>query len=38
MVDKKDRTLGRTKEFSAQLQVLDFPNEIKEGFSTIGFV
>ena len=34
MVDKKDRT----KEFNAQLQVLDIPNEIKEGFSTIGFV
>ena len=38
MVDKKDRTLGQTKEFNAQLQVLDIPNEIKEGFSTIGFV
>ena len=32
MVDKKDRTLGRTKEFNAQLQVLDIPNEIKERF------
>ena len=34
MVDKKDRT----KEFNAHLQVLDIPNEIKEGFSTSGFV
>ena len=31
MVDKKDRT----KEFNAQLQVLEIPNEIKEGLSTI---
>ena len=38
MVDKKDRTLGRTKEFNAPIQVLDIPNQIKEGFSIIGFV
>ena len=37
MVDKKDHTLGRTKEFNAQFQVLDIPKEIKEGFSTSGF-
>ena len=38
MVDKKDSTLGRTKEFNAQFQVLDITKEIKEGFSTIEFV
>merc|ERR1719326_1955441 len=29
MVYKKDTTLGQTKEFTAQIQVLDIPNEIK---------
>ena len=29
MVYKKDTTLGQTKEFDAQIQVLDIPNEIK---------
>ena len=29
IVYKKYSTLGRTKEFNAQLQVLDIPNEIK---------
>merc|ERR1711865_1121539 len=38
MVYKKDTTLGQTKEFSAQIQVLDIPNEIKSGYSPIGFV
>ena len=33
MVYKKDTTLGQTKEFDAQIQVLDIPNEIKAGFS-----
>merc|ERR1711977_643137 len=28
MVYKKDTTLGQTKEFAAQIQVLDIPNEI----------
>merc|ERR1719329_1184089 len=28
MVYKKDTTLGQTKEFDAQIQVLDIPNEI----------
>merc|ERR1712087_468532 len=27
-----------TKEFAAQIQVLDIPNEIKVGYSPIGFV
>jgi elongation factor 1-alpha len=38
MVYKKDSTLGQTKEFTAQIQVLDIPNEIKVGYSPIGFV
>jgi len=38
MVYKKDTTLGQTKEFDAQIQVLDIPNEIKVGYSPIGFV
>merc|ERR1712113_1217262 len=38
MVYKKDTTLGQTAEFSAQIQVLDIPNEIKVGYSPIGFV
>eukprot|EP00971_Amphidinium_carterae_P099477 1967982-Amphidinium_carterae.1 len=29
MVYKKDSTLGQTKAFDAQIQVLDIPNEIK---------
>merc|ERR1712167_76628 len=38
MVYKKDTTLGETKEFNAQIQILDIPNEIKCGYSPIGFV
>merc|ERR1712224_949896 len=38
MIYKKDTTLGQTKEFDAQTQVLDIPNEIKVGYSPIGFV
>merc|ERR1719414_173752 len=38
MVYKKDTTLGQTAEFDAQIQVLDIPNEIKKGYSPIGFV
>merc|ERR1719481_2101657 len=38
MVYKKDTTLGQTKEFTAQIQILDIPNEIKIGYSPIGFV
>eukprot|EP00972_Heterocapsa_arctica_P042864 6319986-Heterocapsa_arctica.AAC.1 len=38
MVYKKDTTLGQTREFDAQIQVLDIPNEIKSGYSPIGFV
>jgi len=38
MIYKKDTTLGQTKSFNAQIQVLDIPNEIKIGYSPIGFV
>merc|ERR1719262_398091 len=38
MVYKKDTTLGQTREFAAQIQVLDIPGEIKCGYSPIGFV
>merc|ERR1711865_225038 len=38
MVYKKDTTLAETKEFDAHIQVLDIPNEIKCGYSPIGFV
>jgi len=38
MVYKKDTSLGQTKEFDAQIQILDIPNEIKVGYSPIGFV
>merc|ERR1711869_50973 len=38
MVYKKDTTLGQTKEFDVQIQVLDIPGEIKVGYSPIGFV
>jgi elongation factor 1-alpha len=38
MIYKKDTTLGAVKSFDAQIQVLDIPNEIKVGYSPIGFV
>merc|ERR1711992_53074 len=38
MIYKKDTSLGQTREFDAQIQVLDIPNEIKVGYSPIGFV
>merc|ERR1712070_802424 len=38
MVYKKDTTLSAVKCFDAQIQVLDIPNEIKIGYSPIGFV
>merc|ERR1712060_201101 len=37
-VYKKDTTLGQTREFDAQIQVLDIPNKTKVGYSPIGFV
>merc|ERR1712014_240741 len=38
MIYKKDTTLSAVKNFDAQIQVLDIPNEIKIGYSPIGFV
>merc|ERR1719382_2274033 len=38
MVYKKDTSLGAVKCFDAQVQILDIPNEIKVGYSPIGFV
>merc|ERR1719396_295891 len=38
MVYKKDTSLSPVKSFDAQIQVLDIPNEIKPGYSPIGFV
>eukprot|EP00927_Polykrikos_kofoidii_P068478 TRINITY_DN63841_c0_g1_i1.p1 TRINITY_DN63841_c0_g1~~TRINITY_DN63841_c0_g1_i1.p1 ORF type:complete len:496 (+),score=108.18 TRINITY_DN63841_c0_g1_i1:57-1490(+) len=38
MIYKKDTTLWQTKDFDAQVQVLEVPNEIKVGYSPIGFV
>ena len=38
MVYKKDTTLGQTLDFDSQIQVSDIPNEIKVGYSPIGFV
>ena len=38
MIYKKDKTLAQTGKFDAQIQVLDIPNEIKVGYSPIGFV
>ena len=38
MVYKKGTTLGQTREFDARIQVFGIPNEIKVGYSPIGFV
>lgn len=38
MVLKKDETLGKVKSFTAQVQVLDHPGELKKGYSPISFV
>merc|ERR1712022_23744 len=38
MVYKNDDTLKTTKNFSAQVQILDIPGEIKVGYSPIGHV
>merc|ERR1712023_356976 len=35
---KKDSTLDRCGQFTAQIQTLDIPGEIKLGYSPIGFV
>jgi len=38
MIYKKDTSLSPVKSFEAQVQILDIPNEIKIGYSPIGFV
>lgn len=38
MVYKKDTTLAVVKNFTAQIQTLEIPGEIKPGYSPIGFV
>jgi len=38
MIYKKDTSLSPVKSFDAQVQILDIPNEIKPGYSPIGFV
>jgi elongation factor 1-alpha len=38
MIGKQDPTLKPCKDFTAQIQTLDIPGEIKAGYSPIGFV
>merc|ERR1711924_394339 len=38
MIYKKDDSLKQVQNFTAQIQVLDIPGEIKVGYSPIGFV
>jgi elongation factor 1-alpha len=38
MIYKKDGSLKPTKAFTAQIQTLDIPGELKVGYSPIGFV
>jgi elongation factor 1-alpha len=38
MILKSDKTLGPAKNFTAQIQTLDIPGEVKAGYSPIGFV
>jgi len=38
MIYKKDTSLDRCGQFTAQIQTLDIPGEIKLGYSPIGFV
>merc|ERR1712048_1158536 len=38
MIYKSDGTLKPTKSFTAQIQTLDIPGELKVGYSPIGFV
>jgi len=38
MVYKKDGTLKAVKDFTAQVQTLDIPGELKKGYCPIGFV
>ncbi len=38
MILKSDQTLKHVKDFTAQIQTLDIPGEVKAGYSPIGFV
>lgn len=38
MILKSDSTLKVVKDFTAQIQTLDIPGEVKKGYSPIGFV
>jgi elongation factor 1-alpha len=38
MIYKSDTTLKHVKDFTAQIQTLDIPGELKVGYSPIGFV
>eukprot|EP00299_Pterocystis_sp_00344_P014506 c7190_g1_i1.p1 GENE.c7190_g1_i1~~c7190_g1_i1.p1 ORF type:complete len:465 (+),score=105.48 c7190_g1_i1:32-1426(+) len=38
MIKKGDNTLGPAKNFTAQIQTLDIPAEVKRGYCPIGFV
>jgi GTPase len=38
MILKSDLTLKPVKDFTAQIQTLDIPGEVKAGYSPIGFV
>ena len=38
MILKKDTSLGKAKSFTAQVQVLDHPGELKRGYTPIAFV
>ncbi|KAJ9051635.1 hypothetical protein DSO57_1002770 [Entomophthora muscae] len=38
MILKSDQTLKPVKTFTAQIQTLDIPGEVKKGYSPIGFV
>jgi len=38
MILKSDTTLKPVKDFTAQIQTLDIPGEVKNGYSPIGFV
>ncbi|KAG2445721.1 hypothetical protein HXX76_000327 [Chlamydomonas incerta] len=38
MILKADQTLKIVKDFTAQIQTLDIPGEVKKGYSPIGFV
>jgi len=38
MILKNDTTIGRCKDFTAQVQILHHPGELKVGYTPIGFV